>query len=113
MALTTTWKGQLKISLVSFPVRLYTAVGSAKKLALNQLLQKLQQRDHLQDLKKGPSSERARATDGICRRYARQQNNGNIFSNLVIFMKCTIFLTFNCRLCNKIQGRKSPLGLSD
>ena len=37
MALTTTWKGQLKISLVSFPVRLYAAVGSAKNLALNQL----------------------------------------------------------------------------
>ena len=37
MALTTTWKGQLKISLVSFPVRLYAAIGSANKLALNQL----------------------------------------------------------------------------
>ncbi len=37
MALTTAWKGQLKISLVSFPVRLYAAVGSTNKLALNQL----------------------------------------------------------------------------
>jgi DNA end-binding protein Ku len=37
MALTTIWKGQLKISLVSFPVRLYTAVGTTNKLALNQL----------------------------------------------------------------------------
>jgi len=37
MALNTIWKGQLKISLVSFPVRLYAAVGSTNKLALNQL----------------------------------------------------------------------------
>jgi len=47
MALTTTWKGQLKISLVSFPVRLYTAVGSAKKLALNQLHKQCRSRIHL------------------------------------------------------------------
>jgi DNA end-binding protein Ku len=47
MALTTTWKGQLKISLVSFPVRLYTAVGSAKKLALNQLHKQCRNRIHL------------------------------------------------------------------
>ena len=33
MALNTIWKGQLKISLVSFPVRLYAAVGSTNKLA--------------------------------------------------------------------------------
>jgi len=37
MALTTTWKGQLKISLISFPVRLYAAVSGTSKLALNQL----------------------------------------------------------------------------
>ena len=47
MALTTTWKGQLKISLVSFPVRLYTAVGSTKKLALNQLHKQCRSRIHL------------------------------------------------------------------
>ncbi len=47
MALTTTWKGQLKISLVSFPVRLYTAVGSAKKLALNQLHKQCRSRIHM------------------------------------------------------------------
>jgi DNA end-binding protein Ku len=47
MALTTTWKGQLKISLVSFPVRLYTAVGSANKLALNQLHKQCRSRIHL------------------------------------------------------------------
>jgi DNA end-binding protein Ku len=47
MALTTTWKGQLKISLVGFPVRLYTAVGSAKKLALNQLHKQCRSRIHL------------------------------------------------------------------
>jgi len=47
MALTTTWKGQLKISLVSFPVRLYAAVGSANKLALNQLHKQCRSRIHL------------------------------------------------------------------
>ncbi len=47
MALTTTWKGQLKISLVSFPVRLYTAVGSTNKLALNQLHKQCHSRIHL------------------------------------------------------------------
>jgi len=47
MALTTTWKGQLKISLISFPVRLYAAVGSTKKLALNQLHKQCRRRIHL------------------------------------------------------------------
>ena len=47
MALTTTWKGQLKISLVSFPVRLYAAIGSTKKLALNQLHKQCRSRIHL------------------------------------------------------------------
>ena len=47
LALTTSWKGQLKISLVSFSVRLYTAVGSAKKLALNQLHKQCRSRIHL------------------------------------------------------------------
>jgi len=47
MALTTTWKGQLKISLVGFPVRLYAAVGSTKKLALNQLHKQCRSRIHL------------------------------------------------------------------
>ncbi|HUU16597.1 MAG TPA: Ku protein, partial [Sedimentisphaerales bacterium] len=37
----------LKISLVSFPVRLYTAVGSAKKLALNQLHKQCRSRIHM------------------------------------------------------------------
>jgi len=45
--LTTIWKGQLKISLVSFPVRLYTAVGSTNKLALNQLHKQCHSRIHL------------------------------------------------------------------
>ncbi|MFB0556103.1 MAG: Ku protein, partial [Phycisphaerae bacterium] len=36
-----------KISLVSFPVRLYTAVGSANKLALNQLHKQCRSRIHL------------------------------------------------------------------
>ena len=47
MALTTIWKGQLKISLVSFPVRLYAAVGSTNKLALNQLHKQCQRRIQL------------------------------------------------------------------
>jgi len=47
MALTTIWKGQLKISLVSFPVRLYAAIGSTNKLALNQLHKQCQRRIQL------------------------------------------------------------------
>ncbi|TWT45563.1 putative DNA repair protein YkoV [Phycisphaerae bacterium RAS1] len=32
-----TWKGQIKLSLVAFPVKLYTAVSSASRISFNQL----------------------------------------------------------------------------
>jgi DNA end-binding protein Ku len=32
-----TWKGQIKLSLVSFPVKLFTAVSSANRVSFNQL----------------------------------------------------------------------------
>lgn len=37
MAPRASWKGQLKLSLVSFPVRLHNAVSAAHKVSLNQL----------------------------------------------------------------------------
>jgi non-homologous end joining protein Ku len=36
MAAHPTWKGFLKLSLVSFPVRAYTAVGEGEKIHFNQ-----------------------------------------------------------------------------
>jgi DNA end-binding protein Ku len=37
MALRANWTGHLKLSLVSIPVRLYTAISSSNKIAFNQL----------------------------------------------------------------------------
>lgn len=37
MAPRATWKGHIKLSLVSFPVKLFNAVSSASRIALNQL----------------------------------------------------------------------------
>lgn len=44
MAPRATWKGQLKLSLVSFPVRLHTAVSSSTRVSLNQLHRDCNQR---------------------------------------------------------------------
>ncbi len=44
MAPRATWKGQLKLSLVSFPVRLHTAVSSGSRVSLNQLHRDCNQR---------------------------------------------------------------------
>ncbi len=36
MPLRATWKGLLKVSLITIPVRLYNAVSSTAKVSLNQ-----------------------------------------------------------------------------
>lgn len=39
-----TWKGHLKLSLISFPVRFYNAINSGRRIALNQLHSTCKQR---------------------------------------------------------------------
>src|SRR5215831_12547621 len=37
MALRASWSGYLKLSLVTIPIRMYNAIGSSSRVALNQL----------------------------------------------------------------------------
>ena len=69
MAPRAYWTGNLKISLVTFGVRLYNAISEAEKVRLNQLHKGCNSR-----IKMPTTCPTLRTTCRICRRRSRKRN---------------------------------------